>query len=111
MLVLNAFSFGMIPTIDGHSVVIKATPISVERVADMLRDYGVDSAVGHSDTAALFSSLIGVDVPMNRVTVHGVTRAILGQLNGPRLPEGATTLPEGASITWMFIEVSYTPNQ
>jgi hypothetical protein len=32
--------------------------------------------------------------------------AIVGQYIGPRLPEGATTLPEGATIKWLLTEVT-----
>ena len=60
------------------------------------------SCVGHADIAAMLSRLIGVDVPVNRVSVSlqpGDT-LIVGQYIGPRLPEGATALPEGAKIEW-----------
>lgn len=32
--------------------------------------------------------------------------AIVGQYDGPRLPEGAIALPEGASIRWVFVYVA-----
>lgn len=67
------------------------------------------SAVGHADTAALFSALLGREITVNRVSVKlpggpdsGVF-ALIGQLQGPRLPEGATTLPEGATIAWWLV--------
>jgi hypothetical protein len=68
---------------------------------------GVDSAVGHADTAAVFSSLLGVPVPMERrtVTLQPGETALVGQYSGPRLPEGATTLPEEATITWLLVTV------
>lgn len=67
------------------------------------------SAVGHADTAGLFSALLGREITVNRVSVKlpggpdsGVF-ALIGQLQGPRLPEGATTLPEGATIAWWLV--------
>ncbi len=65
------------------------------------------SAVGHADTAAVFSDVLGIDVPCNRVSVSldHCTTALVGQYSGPRLPEGATTLPEGATIKWMIVGV------
>ena len=63
------------------------------------------SAVGHADTAAVLSTVLGVDVPMNRTTLqmeHGVA-LLVGQYKGPRLPEGATALPEGATIEWWLV--------
>ena len=55
------------------------------------------SAIGHADTAAVLSDLLGFEVPMNRafVTLDEETELYVAQLVGGRLPEGATTLPEG----------------
>ena len=68
----------------------------------------VASAVGHADTAAVFGAALGVPVACRRisVTLRAGERAILGQYNGPRLPEGATALPDGASIRWLLVEVA-----
>jgi len=60
------------------------------------------SIVGHEQSAAIFSAILGKEVKFNRQTIvlsPGDT-LIVGQYTGPRLPKGATTLPEGASIVW-----------
>ena len=69
---------------------------------------GFTSIVGHADTAAVFSSLLGLDVPCNRATFtleEGVT-LFVGQYKGPRLPEGATSLPEGAKVEWAMVVIA-----
>lgn len=60
----------------------------------------VTSAIGHADTAAVLSDLLGFPVPMNRVSISldENTELYVAQLVGGRLPEGATTLPEGFSF-------------
>lgn len=60
----------------------------------------VVSSVGHADTAAVLSDLLGFEVPMNRafVTLDENTELYVAQLVGGRLPEGSTTLPEGFSF-------------
>lgn len=60
------------------------------------------SCVGHASTAAVFSDTLGIEVPHNRVNVNLTPgdALIVGQYTGPRLEEGATTLPEGAVIKW-----------
>lgn len=65
------------------------------------------SAVGHADTAAVFSDVLGQTVPANRTTVllQKGEQLLVGQYVGPRLPEGSTTLPEGATIKWLLITV------
>ena len=57
------------------------------------------SAVGHADTAAMLG------VPCNRVSIT-LTQSdwlYVAQYKGPRLPEGTTTLPYGASFSWVSI--------
>lgn len=67
----------------------------------------VVSAVGHADTAAVFSKELGEDVEFNRISLKfGESDVLLvGQLTGPRLPEGSTTLPEGATISWLAVYI------
>ena len=101
MFILNAFSLNMI--VGNADVVIRE--ISATTAASLAAN--CTSAVGHADTAAVFSSVLGVEIPCNRVTValkEGDV-ALVGQYSGPRLPEGASTLPEGATIKWMVVAV------
>lgn len=60
----------------------------------------VTSAIGHADTAAVLSDLLGFPVSMNRINISldENTELYVAQLVGGRLPEGATTLPEGFSF-------------
>lgn len=68
----------------------------------------LESAIGHADTATLFSEILNIPLTVNRVSIklgasEKNTSLLIGQYNGPRLPEGATTLPEGASIDWWIV--------
>ena len=67
----------------------------------------VTSAVGHADTANVLSNMLGFEVPMNRafVTLDEETELYVAQLIGGRLPEGATTLPEGFSFKFYRVTV------
>lgn len=66
-----------------------------------------ESAVGHADTAALFSALLGRPVEQVRRSVQLGDEDVLlvGQYVGPRLPEGSTTLPAGAAVRWLVVEI------
>ena len=67
----------------------------------------VTSIIGHVDTAAVVSGILGIPVQANRVSwswTDNEDTLIVAQLTGPRLPEGATELPEGAVLTWWLIE-------
>lgn len=87
---LNAFSLQMVDT-----------PCSVDfQDVDSLPT-GLTSAIGHADTAAVLG------VQANRVNVHlskGDT-AYVAQLMGGRLPEGATTLPDGFKFKFVKVTV------
>ena len=102
MFILNAFSLNMIDG-DANITVRQVT----QKVAAILAAH-CTSAVGHADTAAVFSSVLGVEIPCNRATValkEGDV-ALVGQYSGPRLAEGAVSLPEGAAIKWMVVGVN-----
>ena len=112
-MILNAFSANMLAD---FPVSVKFTEIDAQiaRITLMLaaeKDGEAEfirSAVGHADTAAVFQSELKIPVPCNRetVTLKSGDCAIIGQYSGPRLPEGTTALPEGASIKWILVEVT-----
>ena len=102
MFLLNAFSLNMLDS-NANVIVRQVT----QKVAASLAPACV-SAVGHAVTAAVFSSVLGVEIPCNRATValkEGDV-ALVGQYSGPRLPEGAVSLPEGAAIKWVVVGVN-----
>ena len=102
---LNAFSPNML--LDFPTAVV-FREISVQTVREYAQLEGLESAVGHPDTAAVFSTVLGIEVPANRITVRLFAGefAIVGQYVGPRLPEGATELPDNAEIRWLIATVA-----
>jgi hypothetical protein len=109
MKVLNAFSLNMLPAGYAGSLVVK--PLTTEQAsvdACYAKEDGLlVSCVGHADTAALFSRALETTILPNRVTVTLLKGewCLVGQYVGPRLPEGTTTLPEGARIDWFRITI------
>lgn len=90
-IVCNAFSLQMVDRDDWFN--IRIVPIgkpSAERLQ------AAQSAVGHADTAAV----LGVECNRTNVKLTRDDSLLVAQLMGGRLPEGATTLPEGFSISW-----------
>ena len=102
MLVTNAFSLNMLSA-DSE---IRFSKITKACAAELLHLENWESCVGHADTARVFSDVLGVEIPANRATVSfdGSQKMIVGQYKGPRLPEGATKLPEGATIEWWLVQ-------
>lgn len=100
--ILNAFSLNMI---SGFPCTARFDEVPLEKARELAA--GLESAVGHADTAAVFSSLLGIPVAVNRttVTLQSGDVALVGQLRGPRLPEGCKTLPDGATIQWILVTV------
>ena len=94
----NAFSIQML----SGSATVKFEEIAPEEIpADVM------SAVGHADTAAVLSDILGFEIPMNRtfVTLEEDTEVYVAQLIGGRLPEGATNLPEGFKFKFFRVRI------
>ena len=108
VVVANAFSLNML-TLEVGVTDLQVCPTSPEFIREEIEAAGgFTSIVGHADTAVVFSGLLGLDVPCNRATFQleeGVT-LFVGQYKGPRLPEGATTLPEGAKVEWAMVTLA-----
>lgn len=95
----NAFSLQML-NLDQETNV-KVAPVTVAEVAES----GFRSVVGHQDTANVLTTLLGVEVPFNRESVKLTTGDVLyvAQVSGGRLPEGATTLPQGFELVFLKV--------
>lgn len=103
MIIVNSFSLNMVSS---FPLDIHAEPLTLDEAKNVAR-HGIESAVGHEDTAAVFSSQLGLEIKPNRITVS-LKRGdmiLVGQYKGPRLPEGTKTLPEGAVIEWLLVEL------
>lgn len=88
--IANAFSLGMVPTENFHSLKFEAVEGPEEEAV---------SIVGHADTAAV----LGVAMNRQSVTLQPGDTLYVAQLQGGRLPEGSTTLPSGFSFTWIKV--------
>ena len=104
MLLVNAFSFNMVPA-ELSAGTIRFHQVTTQEASDAFA--GGRSAVGHAPTADLFASILGREVACARETISLVPgqSLILGQYVGPRLPEGATSLPAGATVRWYLISL------
>lgn len=87
---------------------IKVQPITLDKARQLVRSgEEVRSAIGHPDTAAAVSDMLGIEVAEDRIDakLDDENLILVAQLEGPRLPAGATTLPEGASILWFVAQI------
>jgi hypothetical protein len=100
MFIANAFSLQMLSKFPAH---VDIEEIAVADVAKL----DLESAIGHADTAAVLSNMLEKDIKPNRVNVQlqPGDSIIVAQLMGGRLPEGATTLPEGFSFKFFKVTV------
>lgn len=99
MFIANAFSIQMLNNLNAT---VKFEEIDT---ADIPHD--VASAIGHPDTAAVVGNTLGITLPPIRANVKldkGDT-LFVAQLMGGRLPEGATTLPDGFSFKFLRVTV------
>ncbi|NLN93345.1 MAG: DUF1874 domain-containing protein [Candidatus Hydrogenedens sp.] len=103
LYLLNAFSVNQLGS---FPAAVKFTEQTVSEVQEVLAE-GYCSAVGHGQTAEIFSRVLQTTIPVQRITIelHPGDRAVLGQYRGPRLEEGARQLPDGARIHWYLVEI------
>lgn len=107
LTICNVFTIAMAPN-GGVFYFYPVSPGEALRAITKVSWDDVTQAVGHEQTAALASASLegaGGDpglVRFNRVSVRFTesTEMLICQYVGPRLPEGATTLPEGAELVW-----------
>lgn len=94
----NAFSLQMVAD---NAIICKeeVTPKDIPQEAV--------SIIGHKDTAAVVSDIIGREIPCNRASVmlDDEDTLYVAQIVGGRLPEGATTIPDGMEIRFYRITV------
>lgn len=106
--IANTFTSKMLD-LRGGRIDAQFCPVTPDIIKDYIEESGsFESFVGHADTAALFSSLLGLDVAHNRAAFKFEEGTVLfvGELSGGRLPEGATTMPEGVKISWVMVTIA-----
>ena len=94
----NAFSLQMV----ADNAIICKVEVSPEQVP-----VNAESIIGHKDTAAVVSTILGMNVPCNRASVmlDDEDTLYVAQVVGGRLPEGATIIPDGMEIKFYRITV------
>ena len=66
-------------------------------------------AMGHADTSAVVAHQLGIPDPgPNRVNIilNEGDEPVVAQLMGGRLPEGASSLPEGFTLEFLSVKIN-----
>jgi len=115
--IANAISLGMLDDLSTCGVTRWLECRQVGSITDaclMLHNWSIDggftSCVGHADTAQLLTTMLDQPIEVRRVTTSLLAgdEILVAQYNGPRLPEGAISLPPGAKIRWIYVRVHKT---
>lgn len=106
VFIANALSLQMFDL--SQSTDLHIFPMSIGSVREFSRD-GIkfESAIGHPDTAAVVSDLVGQAVESRRISIKLADddMLVVAQLVGGRLPEGATRLPDGFEIKFFGVQI------
>ena len=94
----NAFSLQMVAD---NAIICKVEVSGEEIPANAL------SCIGHADTAAVVGNMLNRKIEVNRMSITLTDNDVLyvAQVVGGRLPEGATTIPDGMEIKFYRITV------
>jgi hypothetical protein len=107
MVVANAISLNMLPPeVQSGGIIFRRLGLS--EAQRLVREAGtIVSAIGHADTARLVGAQLGIELPADRRSVTlGNELMLVAQYTGPRLPEGATELPQGARIEYFAVRLA-----
>ena len=107
----NAFSLNMLS--QPYKMDIRVSEVSDWVAAQICRRADkLVNAIGHADTDGIIRQMLTgpYDKPLpvgerRSVSIDVGDTVIVGQYSGPRLPEGATALPGGATIKFMVVQV------
>ena len=104
MKLVNALSLQMVG--DADTFGWQGRRITAEEATSLFKEEGLESFVGHTDTATVVSGLLGLPVPFHRgfVTLEPGETLVVAQVWGGRLPEGTTTLPDGVEIRFWLVQ-------
>ena len=107
IILTNAFSINMLP----HAATLQFSKVT--NPADLIcRNWLTENAIGHADTDRVVRNILrmdGAEVPEGKRSnvVFPTPEAdalLVAQYRGPRLPEGATELPAGATLEFWLVE-------
>jgi hypothetical protein len=78
-----------------ESAVIRLKRVSIDEVKELLKSNQFISAIGHQGTAQLLSELLGIPIPVNRITVQlKLGDIVIAFVLKQRLPEGTVLSKE-----------------
>ncbi len=105
----NAFSINMLPREHRIYEFLFISHFEAAALLYVLRN--VVNIIGHADTATVVEHVLRAQIPAlklpepQRLTVQldVADQVLVAQYTGPRLPEGATTLPEGARLEFWLV--------
>jgi hypothetical protein len=109
---VNAFSLNMFGVVQAGTHQLMFWPLGSDfsQAAENIdewqkRGFELVNAIGHQETDEIVRSQIPGLPKGERVSVElrSFDRLIVAQYTGPRLPEGATKLPEGARINYWLV--------
>jgi hypothetical protein len=88
MYLTNAFSLNMLNPDRGHSLSIE--PIPEKTVSELVQAGDLQSAIGHAGLTPVLEARLGVNIPVNRISLHLSSGDVLivAQATMPRLAEG-----------------------
>ena len=104
MYLANSFSIQMLKISKKTEVIFE--PLSKEDARKELDD-GFKSVIGHEDTAQVIADDLNMKIEFNRefISIDETDQVIVAQIEGGRLPEGCTTLPEQFSLSYYKVQV------
>ena len=111
IVMLNSLSLNMVPKESNLGTLTYRKFDNLREVVDYcLRNTVIESAIGHVDTDNLLRGMFaseGCSLPVGKrtnITLDPTKQYIVAQYVGPRLVEGAASLPDGARLEFYLVQ-------
>lgn len=108
IVLVNAFSLNMLPS-EFCTIEISSEFQGLKS----LEGKEIINAIGHKETANIVSDIAAKDgillpeASRQTIKLDGNERVLVAQYIGPRLPEGAMSLPEGAKLVFRWVDLVF----
>ena len=111
MKLLHAFSPTMLGNTKG-GVTTYMRQITTDQAINLLKEYGVESAIGKANLANVLTNMLGIKIETKpcKVVLNPNEQVIIAQYYGPTMADDADTLPDNARINFYVVMKMATPD-
>lgn len=88
------------PALEDEGLALKRFFVEPAQLKELIVGAQISSVIARQELVNVVNTELGLALEASSEPLTFTGHVVLVQYSGPQLPDGATTLPEGASIEW-----------